>query len=180
MTDERILRQMKARNQDALPLLMDKYRRYVMTIAANILGKIGSSSDVDEITQDTFYAVWTHAQSIQSGKLKAYLTITARNKAKSFLRTRRELPMDLDTIDLPDSGVSMEDAVIQAELKEKVQKAISRMRPKDREIFLRYYYYLQSTEEISTILHMTPSTVRSRLSRGRKLLKQSLSKEVNP
>ena len=52
------------------------------------------------------------------------------------------------------------------------------MRPKDREIFLRYYYYLQTTDQIAETMGIPPSTVRSRLSRGRKTLKETLSKEV--
>ena len=53
------------------------------------------------------------------------------------------------------------------------------MRPKDREIFLRYYYCLQTAEEIAAALHMPSSTVRSRLVRGRKALAKVLGKEVS-
>ena len=60
----------------------------------------------------------------------------------------------------------------------RVRKAIHKMRPKDREIFLRYYYYLQTTDQIAQAMSMPGSTVRSRLSRGRKILKEILSKEV--
>jgi RNA polymerase sigma-70 factor (ECF subfamily) len=53
------------------------------------------------------------------------------------------------------------------------------MRPKDREIFLRYYYYLETTDEIAQKMHLSGSAVRSRLTRGRKTLKTILSKEVS-
>ena len=178
MTDEQLLRRLKAQQPDALEELMGKYRRVVYITAAGVLGKAGTPPDVEEIAQDTFLAVWHHAAVIQPGKLRAYLAATARNKAKSFLRTRRELPMDLDTVDLPDDGCSLDEALARKETARAVRKAIHKMRPKDREIFLRYYYYLQTTDQIAETMGIPPSTVRSRLSRGRKTLKETLSKEV--
>ena len=51
------------------------------------------------------------------------------------------------------------------------------MRPQDRDIFLRYYYYMQTTQQISQLLNIPHSTVRTRLVRGRKTLKKLLTKE---
>lgn len=178
MTDEQLLRRLKARQEGALEDLMDKYRRMVAAAIAGILGGGGSRSDVEELTSETFYAVWDHAQAIHSGKLRAYLSTTARNKAKTFLRSRRELPMDIDTIDLPDTGLSLEETIEQKDTARRVKQAIHKMRPKDREIFLRYYYYLQTTEQIAAAMSIPPGTVRSRMSRGRKILKEMLSEEV--
>jgi RNA polymerase sigma-70 factor (ECF subfamily) len=88
--------------------------------------------------------------------------------------------MDLDTIELPDDGNSLEDTIMQAELQRLIQKALRKMRPKDREIFLRHYYYLQTSEQIALIMGIPSSTVRTRLARGRKILKEILSKEELP
>ena len=46
----------------------------------------------------------------------------------------------------------------------------------DREIFLRRYYYNQTAGQIAEALHMNPSTVRSRLLRGRQSLRTELQK----
>ena len=54
------------------------------------------------------------------------------------------------------------------------------LRPKDREIFLRYYFYLQPTEQIARELGMAQASIRSRLARGRERLRKTLEKEVNP
>lgn len=177
MTDDQLLRRIRAGDQSALEALMEKYRRYVYTIAANILGKAGTPADAEELTQDAFLAVWNHAGSIRPGKLKAYLTVTARNGAKSFLRSRRDLPMDLDEMEIPDDGDSLEERLIQGELGRKVRAAVHKMKPRDREIFLRYYYYLQTAEQISREMGIPSGTVRSCLVRGRKALKRALGEE---
>ena len=177
MNDDRLLRQMQRGQQEALEALMEKYRRYVYTVVANVLGGSANPYDAEELTADTFYAVWDHADRIRPGGLKGYLGAAARNRAKDFLRGRRELPMDLDTVELSEQAESPEDSAIREERARAVKKALSRMRPRDREIFLRYYYYLQTAEEIAGRLDMPAATVRSRLSRGRKKLKEILSQE---
>ena len=177
MTDEQMLHQIQARQQDSMETFMNKYYRYVYTVIANILGTSGGQQDIEELAQDAFYSVWNHAGDISPRKLKAYLGTTARNRAKSWLRSHKELPMALDTVEIPDPGDSLEDAAVQAELCRKLRQAISRMRPKDREIFLRHYYYLQNTAEIAELMNMPRNTVLTRLARGRKILKKTLSKE---
>lgn len=178
MTDEILLRRLKAQEPEALEAMMHQYSNLLYTIIYNIIRNSGSPADVEELISDTFFSVWSHAEGIAPGNLKAYLCITARNKAKTFLRSRRPLVMDIDEIDLPDSAATPEDTAMAQELQRCVKKAIGKMRPSDREIFLRYYYYLQSSCEIAEQMHIPASTVRTRLARGRKTLKKHLSKEV--
>ena len=178
MTDERLLLRLQRREPEALEDLMERYNKLVYITISNVLGRTGTQGDVEELVSDTFLAVWNYAENIQGTKLKAYLCTTGRNKAKSFLRSRKTLPMDLDEVDLVTSTDSPEEAVMQKDLQNQVKKAIHKMRPKDREIFLRYYYYLQTAEEIGERMNIPSSTVRSRLIRGRKILQKSLNKEV--
>ena len=175
-SDAQLLRRMQLGDDKALSQLMDRYGGYVYRVIANVLLQAGTASDAEELTSDTFYAVWSHADTISPRNLKAYLAVTARNKAKSFLRKHRELPMDLDTLPLSD-GIMLEDQAMEQELKLLLHKAIDKMRPQDRDIFLRYYYYMQTTQEIASLLGIPHSTVRSRLARGRKTLKKLLTKE---
>lgn len=180
MLDSSLLRRLQHRDQDALEALTNKYRSYVCTIISNMITGTGTYSDVEELCDDAFLAVWQNADTIEAGKLKAYLGTTARNKAKSWLRTRRELPMDLDEIEIPDESLPLEEKAIQAELAKRLRQAIDAMRPKDREIFLRYYYYLENTDTIAARMDIPAATVRSRLARGREQLKNTLCKEDWP
>ena len=175
-SDAQLLRRMQAGDDKALGQLMNKYGGYVYRVIANVLLTSGTPLDAEELTSDTFYAVWNHAGTIDARNLKAYLAVTARNKAKSFLRKHRELPMDLDTLPLS-SGLSLEDHALEQELKAVLHRAIDKMRPQDRDIFLRYYYYMQTTSQISQLLNIPHSTVRTRLMRGRKTLQKMLIKE---
>ena len=85
--------------------------------------------------------------------------------------------MDLDEIEIPDDALPLEEKAIQAALARRVRRAVDEMPSRDREIFLRYYYYLQTAETISSELGIPAATVRSRLARGREQLKKTLCKE---
>ena len=177
MLDSTLLRRLQSREQDALELLTKKYQSYVCTILSNMISGVGTYDDVEELCSDTFLSVWQNAAAIEPGKLKPYLGAAARNKAKSWLRKRRELPMDLDEIEIPDDSLPLEEKANQAELARRVRRAVDEMPSRDREIFLRYYYYLQTAETISSELGIPAATVRSRLARGREQLKKTLCKE---
>lgn len=178
MREAALMERLRQQDQDALDQLTTRYRSYVCTILSNMLQGTGSYADVEELCSDVFMALWQHAQEVEDGKIKPWLGTVARNRAKSWLRARRELPMDIDEIELPDDSPGLEDEVIRAELAAAVRKAVDSLKPKDRGIFLRYYFYLQPVEEIAAALHMAPVSVRSRLSRGREVLRKKLEKEV--
>lgn len=44
---------------------------------------------------------------------------------------------------------------------------------------MRFYYYRQPVREIASRMDMNESTVKARLSRGRKKLRERLAKEVD-
>ena len=178
MRDAALLERLQRRDQDALNELTERYRSYVCTVLSNMLSGVGAWADVEELCSDVFLALWQHADELRAGSLKPWLGTVARNRAKSWLRVRRELPMDLDELELPDDGPSLEDEAGRTELAAAVRKAVDSLRPTDREIFLRYYFYLQPMEAIAAELGLAPASVRSRLSRGRALLRKKLEKEV--
>lgn len=177
MRDATLLSRLKCRDPEALEQLSGQYQSYVCTIISSMLQGIGTYSDTEELCSDTFLSVWQHADAIEPGKLKAYLGTAARNKAKTWLRARREMPMDLDTVEIPDDSLPLEEQAIRDELAARVREAVASMRPRDREIFLRYYFYMQSAETISSALGIPAGTVRSRLTRGKAQLRIILSKE---
>ena len=51
------------------------------------------------------------------------------------------------------------------------------MPPVDKEIFLRYYYEYQTMEQISASMDIPVGTIKSRLSRGRRRLKQVIMEQ---
>ena len=73
-------------------------------------------------------------------------------------------------LSLPDSELSLE----AAEQAECLRLAMTQMDPTDKTIFFWHYYFLEKVADIAEALDMNPSTVKSRLFRGRKYLRQVL------
>ena len=60
----------------------------------------------------------------------------------------------------------------QAELAGIVQEMLAQLPEQDRELLLRFYFYRQSVREIAGEKHMKESTVKTRMYRSRKKLRQ--------
>lgn len=177
MTEDKLLEGLKQQKPEALEALILQYNRYVAAVIAAILGTSCCREDVEELASDVFVAVWNHAEALNPGKVKAYIGVTARNTAKSFLRKQKHLPMDDDEVFVPVSGTTPEHTLLKKEQAKRVQEAVDSMGQPDREIFLRYYYYLQTSAQIGKALGMGSGAVRARLMRGRETLKRMLCKE---
>ena len=176
MTEEEMILRLIRRDAKALEYLIDEYSPYVVSIISFVLGRYSKAQDVEELASDVFLAIWNHAESLKPGKVRPYIGTTARNRAKSFLRSKKELEMDLDEIVIPTTNTPESD-VIRKEQTSLVREAVLNMPEPDREIFLRFYYYLQTTAQIGKAMGMLPGTVRIHLMRGRNVLKRKLLKE---
>ena len=74
---------------------------------------------------------------------------------------------------------SPEELIIQKELQSALNYALRQLSPKDRMLFYRKYYYLQSTAQIASELGMTERSVEGKLYRLKKQLRKMLGGEVH-
>lgn len=172
MRESRLITLLQSQKPEGLQALMATSQAYVGTIIRNITRSSLSEQDVEELTADTFFAVWQTTDKLQAGKVRAYLAAIARNKAKSRLRSLSEtIPLEeailLETADL-------EQEVEHTLLSEALQDTITTLSATDRDILIRYYYYYQRIPEIAEELQLSVSAVKVRLHRARKKLKQLL------
>lgn len=171
MTEAKALRNLKNGSEEALGWFIHRYTPYVTTVVFNIIGNSMSDADMEEVVSDVFVALWQNADSIHSPK--GYLGTLARNKAKNKAREMgRELPLADHMLAVDE--LTPEGQWEQKELHAAVKRAVLEMGHPDKEIFLRFYYYYQTLEEISGEMHIPLSTVKTKLRRGRNKLKQTL------
>ena len=175
MDERNALRALKKRDESALVWFVTRYTAYVNTILSGIAGSMLTVRDLEEMTSDVFMVLWRNADRIEPGKVKAYLSGTARNIAKDRLRRSGcEYPLDEDALTADDTDLQRD-----LEIREQariVKQAMENMGEPDREIFLRHYYYFQPLSQIAAAMNMNLSTVKTRLRRGRGRLKEILRK----
>ena len=171
MDEPKALRRLKKGDETSLVWFMDRYAPYVRSILVAMLG--ARDPEGEELASDVFYTLWTCRDKVVPGKVKAWLGTVARNKARDCLRRRRpDLPLEEDVLTLTCPGP--EETMEEREQAAFLRAAVLAMEETDRDIFLRHYYLCQTVETIARTLDMNPSTVKTRLRRGREKLKQAL------
>ena len=130
-----------------------------------------SKEDLEEILSDVFVALWTHADHIDlsKGTLRSYLAAIAKNRARETLRKRREI-ISLDEINTADN---VDFTQLQSS-RDLLWNAVMELGEPDNEIFVRYYKYNEKLREIAKAMGLNLSTVKTKLSRGKRKLKKLL------
>ena len=174
-----LMRKLKKKDERALGKIIDLYSAYITCTVWELLHKKGTKEDIEEVVADTFISLWLTAERInykQYSSIKSYLAMIARNKAKDWLRSYRGGILELnDDILLIDGDV--ERLILQKEQQLIIGRTLEKLKEKDKAIFIMYYYRYKKIEEIAEILKMNPQTVKTRLRRGREILKRILLEE---
>ena len=80
--------------------------------------------------------------------------------------------------DVADSAPGPEDVLLQKERALRLRQALMTLSERDRRLFYRKYYYLQSTAQLAAELGTTERAVEGKLYRIRKRLQRELGGEM--
>ena len=173
MTDRELILALNKDDVHALEELIDRYGKYVSSVLSRILS--GRRQDCEELTEDVFLAAWNNRRKLREDKLKGYLGTIARNKAFNRLRDlQEELPLEDDVLS-EDSDIPC-DLAEQRDTARLIERALSQLEPKQRELFVRHYWYGQTVKEVAKEMELNFSTAKTWLARGREQLKEILIK----
>jgi len=141
--------------------------RYQQNMFAAALSACKDPQDAEDAVQEALLAYHTSGKEFESEEhIRAWLLRVAINKAKnmrmSFWKKHK---------------VSLEDYIesisFETEQESELFEAVMELPEKYRVVLHLYYYEDYSIREIGKILRRTENTVKSQLSRGRALLKES-------
>lgn len=176
MNEEIMITKLKEQDGDALDEAIRQYTRLVSAIICNIAGSQLTAEDVEELTEDTFIAMWYNADKLEAGKLKAYICQIAKNKTKNRLRdlSKHSKVVSIESMTMEDDFVLTDD-IEEKQASMMLYEAIDEIGEPDREILLRRYYYYQNSKQIGEIMKLNAQTVRTKLSRAKDKLKKLLT-----
>ena len=170
--DQNLAARAAAGDESAFRALYRVHVRPVYWIAHGILG---SPSDAEDVTQETFVTAWRKLPGFELAgeSLLPWLATICRFHAANRLRRRRhDQSHTTDATDesIPDT-VDVEEQVITAALAERIADEVGRLGELDREIFrlcaTEGYAYQAAADE----LEVSTGVVRNRLSRVRTQLR---------
>lgn len=177
--DQDIIDLLAAKDQRGIERIAERYERLIRYIAATILGD--RKTEVEECVNDVYLKLWEHGIQYDQTKasFKTYLKAVTRNTALNHLRRLHRLE-ELEGMDEADTlrseyidyYNSPEQKMIFEEEVQALNRVLKSLKKKDRELVLRRFYYLQSTEQIARGMGMSRNAVDSKMSRLRKKIRK--------
>jgi RNA polymerase sigma-70 factor (ECF subfamily) len=178
-----ILEKLQKQKSGALDEAIEQYTPYVSVIVYNIIGRVMTREDVEEVVSSVFISLWRHSAGFDGdkGSVRSYLGATARNHAKNKLRELRpQTSIEEFETSLPAVSGEPQTELEQRERSSILWDMVHELGEPDSEIFLRYYYYEEKIKHIDKCMDLCVATVKTKLARGRQKLKEKILKsEVN-
>lgn len=177
INENNLPKQLKKKNTKALDFLVDSYNNLLYKIIYNILNNYGDKNLIDECLNDVFLSIWNNADMFRGKpeKFVHWICTIAKYKAIDY---QRKLHKSNEVIDINlckiSSDYTPEDILIANEGKNELLKYIDELDNITKNIFLRRFFLGESIVEIANNLNVSRGVIDTRLSRGRKLLKEKL------
>lgn len=180
MMDElRAIAQAKRGDADAFAFLVETYETSVYRLA---LRMCGNAHDAEEVAQEAFVAAWKGLPAFRGeSKFSSWLYQLTTNAAIDFLRREKRHRTATPIEDEPEPATpdTPQQALEESEVRHALQQALDTLTPEHREIFLLRQMRQLSYEEIGRLLGLESGTVKSRLSRAKKQLREILTQKGN-
>jgi RNA polymerase sigma-70 factor (ECF subfamily) len=179
-TEELLLQRAGAGDRAAFLELYKEHRDPVFRFAYRLSG---SAETAEDITHDCFLSLMRKPENFIPGRasLRTYLFSAARNL---WLKQLRKLGKESAIDDLEDDtflAMSSEPLgyLLDQELSLKVQEAVARLSPLQREALVLFEYEGLSLNEIASMVDTDVGAVKARLFRARERLRYALTPYLN-
>ena len=180
MDDKLLLEQSAKGNKNAFRLLVLRYQKMVFSFLGKFLFQVQA---LEDLAQETFLRAYRHVADYNAEKgasFPTWLITIARNLAineKAKEKRRREHPNSFMDMSQDISEESPQDILEKRYLSTRVHNAINQLPEKFHIAVILSYFDELSIEEIAHIEGCPVGTVKSRVFRGKQILRQILEKE---
>lgn len=177
LTETEIISGLKTGKDEAVEAVLNIFGDRLLRAALAITGDLQTA---EEVVQDTLLQVCRKIHSLQEqSALQTWIFRIAVNLAKNRVRGgwfRRVTPLkerELNHLtDYRDSSPEVQ--TVNRESREEVLRSLQRLPVKYREVLVLYYLEDLNIREICEVLEQPEGTVKSKLSRGRALMKAKM------
>ena len=181
MTDSEIVSLYWKRSEEAIVCTMQKYGRYLLRLAQNILR---IREEAEECVNETYLSAWNQLPPDRPEKLLPYLGRISRclalNRYDYLTAQKRNADVTVQLSELEEVLTTSDSPQLQYERRELAAAISNFLRTQntaDRNLFVRRYWYSVSIAQLADRCAMRENTVKSRLLRTRKRLRSYLEKE---
>lgn len=187
--DAELVRRALARDGGAFRTIMKKYNQRLYRLARGI---VRNDSEAEDIVQETYFRAFTHLGDFRGdSSLVTWLSRITINEALGRLRSRRptvdlvtfeahRTPAEVIQFPLTSKSDDPERTMAQRQLLQLVEQATDKLPEVYRVVFITRVIEGLSVEETAEILNLRPETVKTRLHRARRLVREQLDKQIGP
>lgn len=157
--------------------LFDEYKNYVYAIVYNRLRNTGTKEDIEECVGEVFADVLIELERNETEirELSGYISIVAKRKAIKYYHALSHINNQHE--ELNDELRTQENVSETAEINERnrmLLRLVEELGEPDSTIILMRFYYKRNSAEIAKKLGLKSSTVRKRIERALKKLRNKM------
>lgn len=184
-----LVRRSLARDDQAFRTIMSRYNRRLYRIARGI---VRNDSDAEDVVQEAYVKAFMHLSNFRGeSSLATWLSRITINEALGRLRRKRAMRETVQVEDqrfqaeiIPFPQMTTDDnpekTMAQRQILKLVEQATDNLPENFRLVFVTRVIEGMSVEETAEILGIQPETVKTRLHRARKLVREQLDKQIGP
>ena len=185
MKEELLLEKARQGDQEAFGELVRLYEKKVYALT---LRMCKNPDDAAEAAQEAFLAAWQGLKFFRGeASFSTWLYRLASNACVDLLRKEQRHRAvsgpslnDEDTyMDIADDAATPQELAERSELREQLEEGLQSLSPEHREVLILRELHQLSYDEIAQTLDLDTGTVKSRISRGRKALRNFLLQSGN-
>ncbi len=189
LSDHELVELAQAGDAGVFRTIMQRHNRRLYRVARGVLG---DDSEAEDVVQESYLRAFRNLAGFRGeSSLATWLTRIAINEALSRKRTRRPTT-DLSKLDLVDeqgearvlifpgvrAGADPEADASRAQIRRLLERGIDELPENFRVVFVMRDIEQMSVEETASQLDILPETVKTRLHRARRLLREALQEKL--
>jgi RNA polymerase sigma-70 factor, ECF subfamily len=174
LSDEKLVLKIRTKNKELFSFIIKRYQDKLLRYATYLSQDENKAAD---IVQEAFIKAYINLNSFNiKKKFSSWIYRITHNEAMNSLRgSHKQFSLNED-FDI-DSGINLEDEIIQKELKEHISWCFTKIPIIYREPLSLYFLEEKTYEEISDILKLPVNTVGTRINRAKILMKKICQKK---
>jgi RNA polymerase sigma-70 factor (ECF subfamily) len=187
LNEAELVRRALARDEMAFRAIMLRHNRKLYRIARGI---VRNDADAEDVVQEGYVRAFMHLQDFRGdSSLATWLSRIVINEALGRLRRKRSRPevqadeprLEAQIIQFPQTtNDDPEKTMAQRQILQLVEEATDKLPENFRLVFNTRVIEGMSVEETAEILGIPPETVKTRLHRARRLVREQLDKQIGP
>lgn len=167
-------------------------KRYQKRVYNTTYRMLGSPEDASDMAQETFLRVYRNLNNFrEDASFSTWLFKITTNICRDYLRKEKRNSVKIsyeeniteklspNRSELPGEQNNPEEISLRLETQNEIQSLINKLPEKQKEVLVLREFQNFSYEEMAAILDISIGTVKSRLSRARKTIRQNLKEIVS-